>query len=106
MRKLFCIVEIDESLDDSSFDNYPRIIFDFVSLRDLLVVRTYSSTSNYSTVVANMHEHFVEHLSPNVVEVNVHALGTVLLKFVPQILSLIIDGCISPDRFYVITLLV
>ena len=78
MGNLFFVIEVDESLDDGSLDDDSWVIFDLVSLGDIVVVLTNGSTGDDSAEIPNMHQNLIKHLSSNIVEVDVNTLRAVL----------------------------
>ena len=95
LGNLVFVVEVDESLDDGPLDDDSGVVFDFVSLADIVVVLTDGSTGNNPAEISDMHQHLVQHLSSDVVEVHVDALGTVFSELLPQVILLVVYSLVS-----------
>lgn len=81
--ELLGVIEVYEALDGCPFDDNTRIVLDAVRLLlalSISTIRADGSTGDYPTLVADVHEYFIEHFASHVVEIDIDSLGETLFQ--------------------------
>lgn len=107
--ELLGVVEVYEALDGCSFYDDTRIVFDAVRLLLALsigTIRTDGSTGYYPTLLANVHEDFIEHFATHIVEIDVDPLRETLLQAILERLLLVVYHVVDSQTLQVLAFII